>query len=79
LRAFGGLLGTAGALALRFALLQAGHRSARDPRATFEQQRAGRGAREVRELESPRRHPESERSGSGAERGFQLTDRGQHV
>jgi formate-dependent nitrite reductase membrane component NrfD len=79
LRAFGGLLGTAGALALRFALLRAGHRSARDPRATFEQQRAGRGAHEVPELESPRRHPESERSGSGAERGFQLTDRGQHV
>jgi formate-dependent nitrite reductase membrane component NrfD len=36
-----GLLGTAGAVALRFALLQAGRRSSRDPRATFEQQRAG--------------------------------------
>jgi formate-dependent nitrite reductase membrane component NrfD len=81
LRAFGGLLGTAGAVALRFALLHAGRRSARDPRATFEQQRAGRGAREVPELTSPRRHPEMERSGSteGGERGFQLTDRGRHL
>lgn len=42
-----GLLGTAGALAIRFALMRAGVRSARDPRATFEQQRAGLGAREV--------------------------------
>jgi len=79
LRAFGGLLGTAGAVALRFAMLQGGRRSARDPRANFELQRAGRGAREVPELESPRRHPESERSGAGGERGFQLTDRGQHL
>jgi len=35
-----GVLGTAGALALRFALLFGGRRSARDSRATFEQQRA---------------------------------------
>jgi formate-dependent nitrite reductase membrane component NrfD len=42
-----GVLGTAGALALRFALLQGGRRSARDPRATFEQQREGRGASEL--------------------------------
>jgi formate-dependent nitrite reductase membrane component NrfD len=40
-RAASGLLGTAGALALRFALFHAGKASARDPRATFEQQRAG--------------------------------------
>ncbi|HEX7183495.1 MAG TPA: NrfD/PsrC family molybdoenzyme membrane anchor subunit [Thermoanaerobaculia bacterium] len=33
------LLGTAGALALRFAVFQAGKASARDPRATFRQQR----------------------------------------
>jgi hypothetical protein len=80
-RVFGALLGTAGAVALRFALLQGGRRSARDPRATFEQQRAGRGAREVPEPISPRRHPELERSGTteGGERGFQLTDRGQHL
>lgn len=35
-----GLLGTAGAIALRFAVFHAGKASARDPRATFRQQRA---------------------------------------
>ena len=35
-----GMLGTIGSLALRFALMAAGRRSARDPRAVFEQQRA---------------------------------------
>lgn len=35
-----GLLGTAGALALRFAVFHAGKASARDPRATFDLQRA---------------------------------------
>jgi formate-dependent nitrite reductase membrane component NrfD len=35
-----GVLGTAGALALRFAVFQAGKASARDPRATFRQQRS---------------------------------------
>jgi formate-dependent nitrite reductase membrane component NrfD len=81
LRIFGGLLGTAGAIALRFALLEGGRRSAQDPLATFEQQRAGHGAREMGDLESPRRHPESERSGAsaGGERGFQLTERGRHA
>jgi formate-dependent nitrite reductase membrane component NrfD len=39
LRRVGGVLGTAGALCLRFALFLAGKASARDPRATFEQQR----------------------------------------
>jgi hypothetical protein len=34
------LLGTAGALAVKFALFHAGKASARDPRATFDQQRA---------------------------------------
>ncbi|HEX5760691.1 MAG TPA: NrfD/PsrC family molybdoenzyme membrane anchor subunit [Thermoanaerobaculia bacterium] len=34
-----GLLGTAGALALRFAVFHAGKASSRDPRATFDQQR----------------------------------------
>jgi formate-dependent nitrite reductase membrane component NrfD len=38
-RLAGGLLGTAGALALRFAVFHAGKASARDPRATFHQQR----------------------------------------
>ncbi len=42
-----GVLGTAGALAIRFAVYQAGRRSARDPLATFEQQRRGRGAADV--------------------------------
>lgn len=37
----GGLLGTAGAFALRFAVFHAGKASARDPRATFRQQRQG--------------------------------------
>jgi len=50
-----GALGTAGALALRFALLQGGRRSARDPRATFEQQREGRGASELVRPEKPQR------------------------
>jgi formate-dependent nitrite reductase membrane component NrfD len=39
-RAAAGLLGTAGALALRFAIFHAGKTSARDPRATFRQQRS---------------------------------------
>lgn len=46
-RVAAGLLGTAGALALRFAVFHAGKASARDPRATFQQQRAGHGASEV--------------------------------
>jgi formate-dependent nitrite reductase membrane component NrfD len=46
-RRVAGLLGTAGALALRFGLLKAGDRSALNPRASFEQQRAGLGAAEV--------------------------------
>lgn len=36
-----------GALCLRFAMIEAGHASTRDPRATFLQQRAGHGAAEV--------------------------------
>lgn len=47
LRRAAGLLGTAGALALRFGLAKAGDRSALDPRASFETQRAGLGAAEV--------------------------------
>ncbi|HUJ29054.1 MAG TPA: NrfD/PsrC family molybdoenzyme membrane anchor subunit [Myxococcales bacterium] len=39
-RRISGVLGTLGSLALRFALLAAGRRSARDPRAAFGQQRA---------------------------------------
>lgn len=46
-RATAGLLGTAGALAVRFAMFHAGRSSARDPLATFHQQRAGRGATEI--------------------------------
>lgn len=37
------VLGTAGSVAARFAIFQAGKRSARDPRATFERQRQGHG------------------------------------
>lgn len=40
-------LGVVGSIVTRFALFRAGTASARDPRATFEQQRAGHGAAEV--------------------------------
>jgi formate-dependent nitrite reductase membrane component NrfD len=46
-RTIAGLLGTVGAVLVRFAIFYAGIASARDPRATFEQQRAGRGAAEI--------------------------------
>ena len=46
-RAASGVLGTVGSLALRFAVFHAGKSSARDPRATFHQQRLGHGAAEV--------------------------------
>ncbi|MGH2736948.1 MAG: NrfD/PsrC family molybdoenzyme membrane anchor subunit [Actinomycetota bacterium] len=41
-RIVGGVLGTAGSLALRYSVFLAGKASARDPRATFELQRASR-------------------------------------
>jgi formate-dependent nitrite reductase membrane component NrfD len=41
-----GVLGTVGALCLRFAVFHAGRASSLDPRATFQQQRAGYGAAE---------------------------------
>jgi hypothetical protein len=47
LRRAAGVLGTLGSLSLRFAILQAGRASARDPHASFHLQRAGRGARDV--------------------------------
>jgi hypothetical protein len=46
-RRVGPLLGTTGAVALRFAVFHAGKASTRDPRATFEQQRTGRGGAEA--------------------------------
>jgi hypothetical protein len=46
-RMLSGLLGTGGGLLLRFALFEAGKASARDPRATFEQQRAPGGPQAV--------------------------------
>ena len=46
-RVVSAVLGTLGALANRFAIFHAGKASARDPRATFDQQRAGHGAAEV--------------------------------
>ncbi|MGH3443594.1 MAG: NrfD/PsrC family molybdoenzyme membrane anchor subunit [Nitriliruptorales bacterium] len=48
-RFLSGLLGTVGAVSLRFAVFHAGKRSARDPRATFRRQRAGYGGAEVTE------------------------------
>jgi formate-dependent nitrite reductase membrane component NrfD len=59
-RTAAGLLGTAGSIALRFAVFHAGKASARDPRATFHQQRAGHGAAEVTERPAV--------AGSGGER-----------
>jgi hypothetical protein len=47
LRRAAGVLGTLGSLTLRFAIMQAGRASARDPHATFDLQRAGRGAGDV--------------------------------
>ncbi|MFT3915219.1 MAG: polysulfide reductase NrfD [Anaeromyxobacteraceae bacterium] len=47
LHAVAGALGLAGTLAIRFGILMAGRASAKDPRATFEQQRAGHGAEEL--------------------------------
>jgi formate-dependent nitrite reductase membrane component NrfD len=44
----------AGALATRFAVFHAGKRSARDPRATFEGQRAGMGAAELSQPPDPK-------------------------
>jgi formate-dependent nitrite reductase membrane component NrfD len=46
-RRLSGLLGTLGAVAVRFAVFDAGKRSASDPMATFRQQRSGRGGAEV--------------------------------
>jgi formate-dependent nitrite reductase membrane component NrfD len=42
-----GVTGTLGSLAFKWGLFEAGKASARDPRATFHQQRAGRGGAEV--------------------------------
>ncbi len=42
-----GVCGTLGALCVRFGIHYAGHGSARNPRATFHQQRAGLGAAEI--------------------------------
>jgi hypothetical protein len=42
-----GVLGTLGSVAIRFAIFHAGKASARDPWATFDQQRASEGAAEV--------------------------------
>jgi formate-dependent nitrite reductase membrane component NrfD len=47
LRRVAGVLGTLGSLSLRFAIMQAGRASARDPHAAFDLQRAGRGAGDV--------------------------------
>jgi formate-dependent nitrite reductase membrane component NrfD len=47
LHAASGVLGILGTLAIRFGIVAAGRASARDPLATFRQQRAGMGAREV--------------------------------
>jgi hypothetical protein len=58
LHAVSGVLGLLGTLALRFGIVAAGRASARDPYATFHQQRHGMGAREVSPEEgAPARMP----------------------
>jgi hypothetical protein len=52
-----GVLGTAGAIALRFALIQGGRRSARDPGASFEQQRARDAANRQAQQGAPGERP----------------------
>jgi formate-dependent nitrite reductase membrane component NrfD len=47
LRVAAGVLGTAGAIAVKFGITEAGTASAADPRATFHQQRAGLGGAEA--------------------------------
>jgi formate-dependent nitrite reductase membrane component NrfD len=49
LHAVAGVLGLAGTVAIRFGIVAAGNASTLDPHATFEPQRAGFGARELRE------------------------------
>ena len=46
-RALAGVLGTVGAAAVKFGIVEAGTASARDPRATFHHQRSGLGGAEV--------------------------------
>jgi polysulfide reductase-like protein len=53
-RALAGALALAGTLALRFGIFFAGRASARDPHATFQMQRRGRGAAEVATKGGPR-------------------------
>ncbi len=48
-----GILGTAGSIALRYGIYYAGCASARDPRASFHQQRQGYGARELEQSVYP--------------------------
>lgn len=52
-RILSGILGMLSSVALRFAVFHAGTASARDPRATFQQQRAGHGGAEVRAAGGP--------------------------
>jgi len=46
-RMLSGIMGTIGAIAVRFAIFEAGRRSAADPRATFQAQRSGKGGAEA--------------------------------
>lgn len=57
LHAVSGVLGILGTLAIRFGIVAAGRASARDPLATFHQQRQGMGAREVLPVEGAPRMP----------------------
>jgi len=46
-RVASGVMGTLGSILMRYGIHRAGIASARDPRATFRQQRAGHGAADV--------------------------------
>jgi hypothetical protein len=63
-RTLAGLLGTAGSIALRFAVMSAGRRSARDARASFEQQRKGHGAVDVAPAPREQAWPAAEQQGA---------------
>ena len=78
-RRVAGLLGSLGALALRFAVVQAGRASARDPHATFDQQRSGRGARDVITEKGRAGASRPASRGAGAGPGLELSHGGRHA
>ncbi len=78
-RGAAGVLGTLGALTLRLALMEAGRASARDPRATIAQQRAGRGAGDVVSERDRAGASLPALRGEGARVGMEQADRDSHA